>query len=258
MTKQEKKGKGVYLKFALIMLVCMVGGGIFGYAAASEIANLPWLGKQFNGLLRELGLWWYAPGYGMLILANLYYLQGKKLLPAAEAEDEAFETVDRKLSLSMLFAGAATPWMLIAPSMSFTAFGGEENISSLRYLLASVGLMIVYMIWLVALQARTIGAIKRIYPEKRGNVFDTKFQKDWYQSCDEAERQQIGQCSYQAFKMTSGAFSLAMLVVCLLALFQLVSPGYILLVGVLWLVQQLTYSVAAYRMNHKKDRVALN
>ena len=253
MTKQEKKGKGVYLKFALIMLASMVGGGIFGYAAASGIADLPWLGKRFNELLRELGLWWYAPGFLLLMLGNLHYLQGKKLLPAAEAEDEAFETVDRKLSLSMLFAAIAAPWMLIAPAMSFAALGGEENGFAL---LAPVGLLIVHMIWMIALQARTVGAVKRIYPEKRGNVFDTKFQKDWYQSCDEAERQQIGQCSYQAFRVTGGAFSLAMLAVCLLALFQLTSPGYILLVGALWLVQQFSYIYTAYRMNHKKGRLS--
>lgn len=256
MSKQEKKGKGVYIKFALIMLVCMVGGGIFGYAASAGVADLPWLGKRLNDLLRGLGLWWYAPGFVMLALGNLFYLRGKKLLPAAEAEDDAFETVDRELSLSMLLTGAASPWMLIASSMSFTAFGGEQE--QILTLMASVGLMIVYMIWLAALQARTVSAIKRVYPEKRGNVFDTKFQKDWYQSCDEAERQQIGQCSYQAFKMTSAAFSLAMLVVCLLALFQLASPGYILLIGALWLVQQLSYIYTAYRMNHKKDRLTLN
>ena len=32
----------------------------------------------------------------------------------------------------------------------------------------------------------TIQAVKVIYPEKRGNVFDSRFQKDWFQSCDEA------------------------------------------------------------------------
>ena len=37
-------------------------------------------------------------------------------------------------------------------------------------------------------------------PEKKGNVFDVKFQKDWYESCDELEKLQIGNACYKTFK----------------------------------------------------------
>lgn len=57
----------------------------------------------------------------------------------------------------------------------------------------------------------TVKATKTIHPEKRDNVFDTKFQKDWFQSCDEAEQQKIGQCSYFCFRLMSGIFPVVML-----------------------------------------------
>ena len=40
---------------------------------------------------------------------------------------------------------------------------------------------------------------KEINPEKRGSVYDMKFQERWLESCDEAERRQIGQASYKAY-----------------------------------------------------------
>ena len=40
---------------------------------------------------------------------------------------------------------------------------------------------------------------RRINPEKRGSVYDMKFQKTWMDSCDEAERAQIGQACYRAY-----------------------------------------------------------
>ena len=40
-------------------------------------------------------------------------------------------------------------------------------------------------------------------PEKKGSIYDEKFQKLWWESCDEAERRQIGQASYKAYSTAS-------------------------------------------------------
>ena len=82
---------------------------------------------------------------------------------------------------------------------------------------------------------------KAIFPEKQGDPLSSRFQKDWYQSCDEAERQQMGQCSYRAFQATGKGFLLVMVGMCLLSCFQLVQPTWALVVGGLWLLQQMTY-----------------
>ena len=41
---------------------------------------------------------------------------------------------------------------------------------------------------LVVLQQKIVDLERRINPEKRGSVYDMKFQKTWMDSCDEAER----------------------------------------------------------------------
>ena len=109
----------------------------------------------------------------------------------------------------------------------------------------AAGLLVVSMVWTVVLQARTVAAVKVIYPEKRGNVFDARFRKDWYDSCDEAERQEIGQCSYRAFQTVSGILSVVTLALCLLTIFQAIAPVWVLLAGALWLAAVLSYQLAA-------------
>ena len=51
----------------------------------------------------------------------------------------------------------------------------------------------------ILLQQKTVDLTKEINPEKRGSVYDMKFQERWWESCDEAERRQIGQASYKAY-----------------------------------------------------------
>lgn len=50
------------------------------------------------------------------------------------------------------------------------------------------------------LQQKLVDATKRMNPEKRGSVYGAKFQKKWYESCDEAERAVIGQCALKAYQ----------------------------------------------------------
>ena len=243
MMKNEKKNRvWIYVKFVLILLAAGAVGGVIGYTAAANEAFLPQAVARLDQLLAWVGLWWFLPVYLALASGTIVYLQGKRLLPQAQEEDAVFERADRLLSVALLLAGAATPGGLMALGLSFASAWTE-----LSWLLAATGLFLASMVWVVALQAKTVAASKVIYPEKRGNVFDTRFQKDWYASCDEAERQQIGQCSFRSFKVTSTAMALTTLILCLLAMFQAASPAAVLVVGVLWLVQQLSYLLASLK-----------
>ena len=52
----------------------------------------------------------------------------------------------------------------------------------------------------VVLQQKLVDLCKRLNPEKQGSIYDTKFQKKWFESCDEAERLIIGQCAMKAYQ----------------------------------------------------------
>ena len=57
------------------------------------------------------------------------------------------------------------------------------------------------MIWQLFIQAKTIDLEKKLNPEKKGNIFDSNFSKDWENSCDEAEKAKIYKSGYKAFKV---------------------------------------------------------
>lgn len=262
--KKERSNKVIYARFAVTILVCAALGGVVGYFTAMGGKTLLETAGDLNMALASLGLWWFVPGYVLLAAGTIYYLQGKALLPQAEADDDAFQESDRRLCLALIISGAAMVWLFIALGINGqTDWANSQAMWLGEHVLRIGGLMegvlfivnlVVQLIWVVALQAVTVKATKVIHPEKKGNVFDSKFQKDWYRSCDEAEQQQIGQCSYFSFRVMSTLFPIVMLVLFILANNGMASSGWVLLVGGLWMVQLMSYQCMAYILDHGKKK----
>ncbi len=262
--KQEKRKSGITLRFVITMVVCAALGGAGGVLAARLGDNFPEMAAQINRVLASAGLWWFLPGFILLTVGSVYYLRGKALLPQAEEDDSSFREADRRLCLALILSNAGMVWVFVAIGISIQALWANQQAMWLGGQLLQVGslaeavLLVVFLVaqlvWIMALQALTIGATKVIHPEKRGSVFDTKFQKDWYQSCDEAERQQIGQCSYFTFRLMNVLFPAAMVILLLLATINQAQPGWILLVGGLWMAQLVGYQGMAYHLDHGKKR----
>ena len=55
-------------------------------------------------------------------------------------------------------------------------------------------------------------------PEKTASVYDTKFQKKWMESCDEAEKIMIGKCAFKAYAATNTVCSILSIVLAICAL----------------------------------------
>jgi len=257
--KKERSQKMIYLRFIAIILVSGAIGAAAGAFVVMAEKNLMETAERVNRVLASFGLWWFIPGYLLLLASTASYFRGKGLLPQAKTEDAAFREADRRLCLSQIFSGAAWVWLLVALGISMQTNWAEGHVMWMDLDGKTVALLIlvslvVQLVWVAAIQAVTVKATKEIYPEKRGNVLDTKFQKDWYQSCDEAERQQIGQCSYFSFRVMSMIFPLVMVTLVLLAENGMAKPSWILLVGGLWMVQQMSYLVMAYQLDHGKKK----
>lgn len=55
----------------------------------------------------------------------------------------------------------------------------------------------------VLLQQKTVDLVKEMNPEKKGSIYDEKFQKLWWKAATRPERRQIGQASYKAYSTAS-------------------------------------------------------
>lgn len=240
---KKKSPARIYLTFAVVLIVCGLIGGIVGYAALSNEFSVRNLGEQANQLLTVPGPWWYTPGFLLLVGATWYYFRGKRLVSPALADDEMFSRANLTLCRAMFLSNLATVVMFLAMALSYSSSWG------IGY---SVLLLLAQIVWLQWVQARIISTTKKLFPEKRGNIFDFKFQHIWYESCDEAEQQQIGQCSYQTFKVMTTIFPGVMAVLAILSTIGLIAPTYSLLVGGLWLVQQFVYNYTSLQMDKKR------
>ena len=241
---KKKSPARIYITFAVVLVICGLIGGIMGATAVSNEFSVRNLGEQVNQLLASLGPWCFAPGLLMLAISTWLYIRGRRLLPQAVVDDEIFPHVNLILGQAMFLTNLSMVFVFIAMALSYAASWGIGW---------SVLLLVVQLVWVMTMQARIVSAIKQLFPEKRGNLFDFKFHHDWYQSCDEAERQQIGQCSYQAFKITSMIYPILLAFLAVLSMIDLIAPAYSLLVGVLWLIQQFVYHYTSLKLDKARS-----
>lgn len=240
---KKKSPARIYLTFAAIILTCALVGALVGYVVLDYEFSLLDFSQQFNHALSIPGPYWFAPTLLLLCISTWCYFRGRGYIPSATENDHSFTKANRLLTYAMTMCNISGACMFLAMALSYSASWG---------LGISILLLIVHLVWMTTMQALIVSATKRISPEKQGNIFDLKFQHDWYQSCDEAEQQQIGQCSYQTFKVMSLIFPGIMAVLALLSVINLVAPTYSLLVGGIWLVQQLVYHYTAIQMDKKR------
>lgn len=241
---KKKSPARIYVTFAVIIIICGLIGGIAGYATISNELSMHDLSQQLNQALSAPGPWWFLPGLLLLAASTWLYFRGKRMIPQALEDDELFPQANLTFCRAMFLANLATVLMFLAMALGYASSWGFN---------LSWFLLIGHIIWMTAIQARIISATKKLFPEKRGDIFDFKFQKDWYESCDEAERQQIAQCSYQAFKVMGLIFPGIMAILSILSVIDLVAPSYSLLVGGLWLVQQFVYNYTSLQMDKKRS-----
>lgn len=259
--KTEKTGKRrVGLRFAgrmvlslLIGLMIGIGVGAGGWWIA---ASLDWLGWALYAaapvLMAAVGISGLAVSGWLLRAGNrraaAAHLDEAEPDEAAQAEQEAaVACADRRYGIGMTLVSVVV--VLTLTLFGLWVQGINEGGGPV---LLVVGLMIAVIFAAFAMQGALVRATKRIYPEKRGNILDTRFQKEWFDSCDEAERQLIWQCGYQSMQATSRVILLFFILLVIFGLAADIGPLPMLMLGVIWLVQTLSYQLAALRLGGTK------
>lgn len=246
--KRDDKGinRKAFPKFLLWVLL----GGVLGFFAglaggiASDLHLADSVEAWLTGVLQAAAPWGIPVTSGVLLAICLgFYLSAKRLYMAWDGEDETLpDQVDRKLNYTLHCSSLATilDFFFIAVGVLYTDSG--------RMALLIVGEMLVSVALVVLVQQKIVDLVRRMNPEKQVSVYDSKFQKKWYNTCDEAERAQIGQASYQAFQAANRACIALWLVLLLLS--YVLPIGLLPMVAVLliWAVLQVSYILACIRL----------
>ena len=236
-------------KYLLTILLYGLLGGVLGFftgvAGAAGVAET--VRQALDRLLAVCAPWGIVASAVILLGAGCYlYAAAKRRFTAWDGEDEdTMDDVERQLSWALLLTGL----MIVLDFFFFAAsIIYERFLQDLILFLASVAVLVV-------LQQKIVDLERRINPEKRGSVYDMKFQKTWMDSCDEAERAQIGQACYTAYRM--GNKVCVFLWVALLILNFVFDFGLLPIAAVLvvWGVMQTAYALECIRLSKRKGEV---
>lgn len=236
-------------KFVAILIVALFAGGALGTGVTWIMEN-----PSRDEVIRHLGVALGACSPWSVLCALLFwagsvvcYRRAKAAFVSWNDEDEdVLESTEHLLSWSILWATASQFFAFAAFSVvvSLIPLGYADYLSLLA---AIVGLLVVTFLVLLS-QQRVVDLTRRINPEKQGSVYDLKFQKKWLASCDEAERQRIGQAAYSSFLVTSRTAMVVWIAMVLVNLYLPIGPLPVLAALIPWGVGQISYLAACLKM----------
>ena len=237
-------------KFFLLLLGGAVLGGVLGFLAG-------WMGagglkelveERLTALVAHV-LPWAIPAVSLVLLALAVwrYLRAKRLFAAWNGEDEApMEQAEEHLNWALLLNGVALVLAFFLMSASgYTGRPGGALAVTLCFLVLAAAVVVI--------QQKVVDLTRRMNPEKQGSVYDVRFRRKWLDSCDEAERAQIGQAAYRAYAVTGSlclVLWVALLVLDMVFGFGLLPAFVVLLV---WGVMQVVYCWECIRMDRRKN-----
>lgn len=250
MRKQEKgENRKALPKFALTMLGSLLAGGVLGFAVGcSRVFGLE-TAALAAGLNRALDAAtpWGIPVTSVLTLGPAFFLyrSAAKKFAAWDGgdEDETSESIETALSWVLLLS-AVQLLINFFFMAAFCVYYMDADIDAL----ALVGVFVVSDALVIFAQQKTVDLERKMNPEKHGSVYDTKFQKKWFESCDESERRQIGQACYRAYMVTTRfCIGVWLVLVIVSMVFEIsILPVFVLLL--VWGVLQVTYTLECIRL----------
>lgn len=246
--------KKVYIKFGIIMFASCVLGGVAGYMSEVYSAGL----EDIVGLLVEkvvqLSPFLLVLCTLFLIPAYVSYAQGKALAAKVENgdDDEMYSAADKKLEKAVLYTMYMTICTFTALAVMLSRLYKGDLFIDFKYRLVALAVFILSLFAGIFIQNATVKQIQQLNPEKEGNVFDTKFQKRWFDSCDEAEQIQIGKAAYKSYVATSKAIIVAFVFICAFGSIYPIGPIPALVMGGIWIVQYTSYAKEASKQEKGK------
>ena len=253
--KQKSENQKAFPRFLGILVVAGLIGGVLG--GLSGVAGYFWedhtaFGAAFAHLLGAASPWAMAACAAVLLGSGLYlYRRARSAFRGWDGEDEdVIQRSEEQLSWTLLLDSLT----VIASFFFFTAGTtklpqevGGSTIPLLVVFLAVIALAIL-------LQQKTVDLTKKMNPEKRGSVYDMKFQERWWESCDEAERRQIGQASYKAYVTVSRfcPYCWGVLLLGNMVFHYGILPSAVVLV--IWAVLSVSYTREAIRLGRRGQK----
>ena len=248
--KKEKKG---FLSMGGKILLGAVIGGIIGYmfgdsdsTAVEETANY-FLDMTVNAYRPVMIIVTLC----MLLLNLLCFFKLRSCVLQAEGckDEEKSDLLDDKIDLisTLCLSGNGVFYILLFFTYALSYIRGDETD------IMKVFLFIVPVLIYPTFNILIINLLKRHDPSKKGVPGSMCFQKDWMESCDEAEKMRTFRTSYQTNIASCYIISIGFCATAILALFFPVGVFALFITALMWLAQ--TIITAYYDIKSKKEKM---
>lgn len=255
--KKEKTEKQIYIKFAILLIVALLIGFAIGFGGAFLADHFS--GDIFGNVMRLMKICVPVLFVGLNVIvytfAFINYFKAKKMLAEWDGIDEdILEKVEQKIGFALSPSNVmiACNFFLYSAMMYISEFNKPNFGQRLPLTLFGIIFFIITLVLMSTLQKLAVDMLKKINPEKKGNVFDTEFNKDWMNSCDELQKKQIGEAAYKAYKATNTVCMVMTILTLMIMIFfdTGILPSFC--VFVIWVTLIGTYTLACYRFDKKK------
>ena len=252
--KEKSENRKALPRFALTMLGSLLAGGVLGFALGLTRmfgVEAAALAEGLNGALSAVTPWG-IPATSVLTLGSAFFLYRSSAKKYAAwgggDEDETSESIETTLSWVLLLSAVQLliNFFFLA---AFCVYYMDADVDAL----VLVGVFVLSCGLVIFAQHKTVDLERKMNPEKHDSVYDTKFQKKWFESCDESERRQIGQACYRAHMVTTRVcIGLWLVLVILSMVFEMsLLPVFVLLL--VWGVMQVTSTLECIRLGRHAD-----
>lgn len=208
-----KKNRSL-LRFIAIMSLSGLIGGIIGFSLSflddSFRNKVNYLFSSLYGISHYLGI---TLG---IILCSILSILYKNLTHCTQNEiedDEYFEKQHKKTNLLFLLTSINSVLQLYFIIISDLKVNHNEKIGYTLFFLVAY---IIFLFWGLYIEVKTINFLKKVNPEKKGDPLSFRFQKDWIESSDEAERLITFHASYKSFQFMNRVYPILFIVLLLL------------------------------------------
>lgn len=258
----QKEDQVAQKRFTIIMIIAILFGAVLGFL-------IVFLGRSFitgdkSGLVTFTKivspfLQFYILPFILVLLTAIIDIRTRSVLKSCrfalthwDVEDEAgAKKINQSLSKMLtLSQGSYVIAFCIFGLICYNMVGGDSSIYHLIITFIVIATFLYSLLSFTHVQKKSVNLLKEMNPEKRGSVFDLKFQSKWLESCDEAEQLIIYKSAYKAYRvMTHICLGLTMIFTILGMAFPFGILPLLLSCG-LWLVNIVVYNLESMKLEH--------
>jgi hypothetical protein len=254
--KMEKQSeRRIYITFAGVLVGSFLIGVLMGTGIAALKGTLGGL-EQLWSRIKQLAVYVMPvvfAGYNAVLFAlsmHIYH-KNRRLAELWDGEDEAvIERIEQQLNFPMLFASISMilNYMFFVILVELAEFTELSKAASGVVMALNIVIFVLGFAWYIVVAKLVVDLEKRLNPEKRGNVLDLKFTKRWEESCDEAEKQVIGQCAYKAFRVTNTTCMILWLIAFISEFTFHTGVFPVVCICAIWMVQNVSFIGTAMKL----------